>query len=511
MTAKRRRPHARYISVELRQVRLVLDGRRVLRGIDWRIRPGQRWVLMGPNGAGKTQLLKLLAADVWPSGAPRSARRYRYRGESFDDPYGIKGEIAYVGAERQDRYEHYEWNHRVESVVGTGLHRTEIPLDPLTVRERARIRALLRRLRIEALARRRFLTLSYGERRLVLLARVLASRPKLLLLDELFNGLDQRNRERVQHCLRLLSRSALPWVLSTHRAADIPAAATHLCRLEAGRITARQRLDARRRRAAAAAEAGAPIRAARPAVAARAAAPAGAMIALRAADVWREGVRVLRDLTLQIGRGDCWDVHGANGSDKSSFVQLLYGDLSIAQGGSIRRAGIESGVPIELFKRHVGLVAPELQAMHPRYLRAEEAVASGLHASIGLNEPAGRSERVRARRALRQAGAAAIAQRPLRALSYGQQRRVLFARALIHEPDMLLLDEPYAGLDARTRLGLRMRVERALESGVTVVIATHHREEWPQGTTHELELMRGRAVYCGRVRRRAPGRARQGK
>ncbi len=189
------RASARFISVDLQNVRLSLGGKPVLRGIDWHIRPGQRWVLIGPNGAGKTQLLKLLAGDVWPNPASGQVRRYRYGGETFEDPYGIKQEIAYLGAERQDRYEHYDWNHRVEAVVGTGLHRTDIALEPLTSHARRRIARLLRRLRIDGLAQRRFLTLSYGERRLVLLARALATAPKLLLLDELFNGLDGRNRE----------------------------------------------------------------------------------------------------------------------------------------------------------------------------------------------------------------------------------------------------------------------------------------------------------------------------
>jgi molybdate transport system ATP-binding protein len=522
----RRRP--RFISIELRQVRLVLDGRPVLQGIDWRIRPGQRWVLMGPNGAGKTQLMKLLAADVWPTGAQPGARRYRYHGETFDEPYGIRSEIAYLGAERQDRYEHYEWNQRVEAIVGTGLYRSDIPLDALTASDRQRIQRLLRRLRIESLLRRRFLTLSYGERRLVLLARALAWAPKLLLLDELFNGLDTRNRERVAHCLRVLSRSALPWVLSTHRAQDIPAVATHLCLLEAGRISAQRVLPASRRRAGrAAAERaegdaegiadgarGRSHASAGKRVAAATAAAAGsersaaALISLRAANVWRGGVCVLRGLSLQIAAGECWVVHGANGSGKSSFMQLLYGDLGVARGGTLVRAGISSGMPIQLFKRRVGLVTNELQALQPRWLRAVEAVASGLHASIGLHAPLSARERARAQRALREVGAAALAQRALRALSYGQLRRVLFARALIHRPDMLLLDEPYAGVDAPTRARLRSRVQRAVESGVTTVIATHHRDEWPQGATHEIEFAHGRVRYCGPLRRRLRARGR---
>jgi len=494
MAAPRTRRHSRYIRVDLKKVRLVLGGKAVLRDIQWSIRPSQRWVLMGPNGAGKTQLLKLLAGDVWPTPARGSLREYRLGDQTYQDPYGIKADIAYLGAERQDRYEHYGWNFRVEAIVGTGLHRTDIPLEPLSKHDRVQVVRVLRRLRIESLARRRFLSLSYGERRLALLARALASQPRLLLLDELFNGLDTVNRKRVQQCLRELSRSSLPWVLSTHRTEDIPAQATHLCRLEAGRMMAPRRLTAR-----------AAVRVEPPrmrTIAVEAATDSmQALVTLRRASVWREGAAVLRNLSLSIRRGQCWVVHGANGSGKSSFLQLLYGDLGVAHGGLIVRAGIESGVPLEQFKRRVGLVAPELQALHPRYLRVEEVVASGRFASIGLNEPLAPDARARSARALRRVGAATLADRAVRTLSYGQLRRVLFARALSHEPDMLLLDEPYAGVDAITRRSLRALVRREWESGVTMVMVTHHRDEWPPGTTHELELRQARVIYCGPARK----------
>lgn len=487
----RTRSGTRFIEVELHGARLKLGGRAVLRGIDWRIRPGQRWVLMGANGAGKTQLLKMLAGDVWPSPGGGS-RRYRHGRESFDDPYGIRDELSYLGAERQDRYEHYQWNHRVELIVATGLHRTDIPLAPVSAEDRPRIGRVLSQLRIQALARRRFLTLSYGERRLVLLARALAWRPKLLLLDELFTGLDPENRERVMQALRRLSRSALPWVLSTHRLADVPAFATHLCRIEAGKIISQQRLTAKWLRTNAIGNTRRRRR--------RAPSRGPALITLRRASVWREGAAVLRNLSLEVRRGDCWLVHGANGSGKSSLLQMLYGDLGVARGGSIVRAGIEAGVPLHSFKRRVGFIAPELQAIYPRYLPVADVVASGLHASVGLNDSLSASERRRVSAALRRAGAAALGARAMRTLSYGQQRRVLFARALVPEPDILLLDEPYAGLDARTRQALRSLVEQAIAAGVTAVMTTHHTDEWPVLATHELELARGRVVYCGPLR-----------
>jgi molybdate transport system ATP-binding protein len=503
------RRRARFIGVELQAIGLQRDRRVVLRDLDWTIRPGERWVLLGENGAGKTQLLKLLAGDVWPSSQQGSARLYRWHGEVLHEPYAVKAEIAYVGAERQDRYEHYEWNHRVEAVVGTGLHRTEIPLDPLGAADRARIARVLRRCGLEALARRQFLSLSYGERRLVLLARALAAAPRLLLLDEIFNGLDARNHERMQRQLALLGRSGMPWVLSTHRVQDIPAQATHLCRLERGRIVEQRTLTRRRLRALqvaaqplAGASAGAappPGRAGTRGVRRTPHAPP-VLIGLRRASVWRDGRAVLRGLTLQIRRGECWVVHGPNGSGKSSLLQLIYGDLGVAYGGSIVRAGLQPGMPLWRFQRRVGLIAPELQLLQPRAQSVLELVVSGLHASIGLAARPGRAQQQRARRVLRGLGIGALATRPVRTLSYGQLRRALFARALVREPDILLLDEPYAGLEARTCTALRALVEGFVNRGVTVVIATHHRYEWPRGATNELELAGTRVRYCGPLR-----------
>jgi molybdate transport system ATP-binding protein len=134
------------------------------------------------------------------------------------------------------------------------------------------------------------------------------------------------------------------------------------------------------------------------------------------------------------------------------------------------------------------------------YLTALEVVASGLHSSIGLDEPPAAAARRAARTALRRFGIMALAGRTLRALSYGQLRRVLFARAWVGRPDILLLDEAYTGLDARTRAALQRAVARAAAVGVTIVLTTHHREEWPAAVTHEIELDGGRAVYCGVAR-----------
>jgi molybdate transport system ATP-binding protein len=481
------------LSVSLERVDLDRGERAVLRDIAWRIAPGQRWLLIGGNGAGKTQLLKLISGAVWPKPTGRGRRRYRWRGETFDQPAGVSEEIAYVGAERQDRYEHYEWNFRAREVVGTGLHRTEIPLHGLGPAEEKRVASLLARLDIGSLAERRFLSLSYGERRLVLIARALASRPKLLLLDEVANGLDARNHARFQRFLASTARSPMPWVFATHRREDVPDAMTHLLELEQGRIRRRGAMRPARARALLQQEQHV-FFAVRSAAPRRERRRRRVLVALRNADVHVDDAHILRGIDLEVATGDCWVVHGANGSGKSTLLRTIYGDHAVAAGGSIVRDGIIPGVPLEAFKLRTAYVAPHLQTWHAPKMAVMEVVASGRYASIGLNDAITGHDRRHAERALRRFGLFGLRSRTLAELSYGQARRVLFARAWAREPRLALLDEPFAGLDRATRADLTRRLNAWLADGGSCVIATHHREEWPARTTHVLELKSGRAI-----------------
>jgi molybdate transport system ATP-binding protein len=522
VTARRRdkAEHPAYIEVRLEGVRLDRGGRRVLEDVSWTIRPGERWVLAGANGAGKTQLLKLIAGSVWPTPTGRQVRHYRWKGERWSTPYEIQDEIGYVGAERQDRYTRYGWNHSVEQVVATGIHRSDIPLRDTSDHDVRRAASILRRLRIEPLAKRRFLTLSYGERRLALLARALASRPKLLLLDELLNGLDTANHDRALRWLESTARSPRPWVLSTHRVEDIPHGATHALVLKEGRIVYRGSIA--RAPLASWLEGGAASAPAR-SLAVRRGTRSGAdgrqrarargssdrlLVRLTHACVHLDEHVALKDVSLAIHAGECWVVHGSNGSGKTTLLRTLYGDHGVAVGGRIERSGIEPGVPLQVFKERVGLIAPHLQADHPQDLTAAAVVQSGRHASIGLNEPPTRADQLAARRALRAFGLSALGARTLREMSYGQLRRVLFARACVRKPALLLLDEPLSGVDGPTRRDLLMRLEAMVADGTAVVMTTHRRSEWPRCATHELELARGEARYAGRIRDRSRSRRR---
>ena len=225
------------------------------------------------------------------------------------------------------------------------------------------------------------------------------------------------------------------------------------------------------------------------------------LVSLRNANVFIDGAPVLRDITMSVRAGECWVVHGANGSGKSTLLRTIYGDHGVASDGGIERAGISPGIPLEKFRARTALVSPQLQSDYPAHYTVLETVVSGLHSSIGLNYILTGSERRRAREALRHYDLEAAAERPLGELSYGQRRRVLFARARILHPRLTLLDEPFAGLDPTQRASLLAGLEQQIRAGMTVVLATHYRSEWPRGATHELHLSGGRVAYAGTIRR----------
>jgi molybdate transport system ATP-binding protein len=492
------------LTIELRAVSVRRGAEWVLQDISLCLRPGERWALIGGNGAGKTQLLKLLGTDVWPTPTGREARTYRL-GLRTVDIIAAKERVAYLGAELQDKYARYAWDLEVQDLLATGLHRTDLLIGPVTAEERRRVVAMLRRCGLVRLKQRRFLSLSYGQKRLVLLARALVRKPDWLLLDEIYNGLDAESRRRIDGMLARARADGQSWIAAAHRAMDVPEGTRGCIELRAGRVHAitRPRSAARGadpfRLARQAAEGPAPSQPAHGPVAEVAAPAARGRLLLRliAADLFVDYRPVLRDLNWELRDGEHWAVFGANGAGKSSFLKLLYGDLSPAEGGAIERSGFPRGTPIDAWKRQVGFVSPELQTDYARDVTVCDLVASGRYASIGLCAAPTAADVKHARHWLKFFALLSVAKRRPNELSYGQLRRALIARALAGEARILLLDEPLTGLDPRRRAAMKRLLERLMARRITLVMAVHHPEDLPRGMTHTLHLHRQRASARG--------------
>jgi molybdate transport system ATP-binding protein len=480
------------LAVSLRSLSVRRGDNWVLRDITWQLRPGERWALLGHNGAGKTQLLKLLSGDVWPTptrakaGRQAPVRTFRIGRRSID-LLDAKQRIAYIGGERQDKYARYGWNLSVRDVVATGLHRTDLLLTPIARTQAKRVNSMLRACGLHALATRGFLSLSYGEKRLALLARALVQDPDWLLLDEFYNGLDVHYRQRIDAVLRAARRRGQSWIATAHRAVDVPQGTRCLIELSGGRIHIVKRLrreDSERLRASAGDQA----------------APRGllkkntskrsgpVLLRLTRVDLYVEHRAVLRDLNWELRRGEHWSVFGANGAGKSSFLKLLYGDLSPALGGKIERVGFPAGTPIADWKRYVGYVSPELQSTYSANVDIFELVASGRHSSIGLVDAPSAADTHTARLWLKFFKLLSVAKCRPRELSYGQLRRALIARSMAADPQILLLDEPLTGLDPEQRALMKRLLERLMQRRLTLIAAVHHPEDLPRGMTHGLHL-----------------------
>ncbi|MEQ1581952.1 MAG: ATP-binding cassette domain-containing protein [Steroidobacteraceae bacterium] len=481
--------------VKLERCSVVLDGVTVLDDITFELRAGQRWALIGSNGAGKTMLLKLLRGDLWPTPLGMESRTYHLDPdagpEGSSQPAGSKQNIAYIGPERQDRYLRRDWNLTVAQVVTTGLFDEDIPLTRANRAQSARVTRLLNRFALSSLRRRRFLTLSYGQRRRVLVARALAGDPKVLLLDEVFNGLDKASSRLLRAALEQPGSRGPAWILSTHRAVELPSSVTHVAHVRAGRIVSAGPVGGDTSTA--------PVPARRRAMSAKAIPAKRAavrqvdepLVRIRKANVFRDYRPVLKDLDWTLDAGEHWAVTGRNGSGKSTLLMMIHGDLHPALGGTVERRGVPFGTHIEAWKKRVGFVSPELQAEHFRAQSIEEIVISGRYASVGLNDAPTRADRRAAQHWLAFFGLEALAARRPGAVSYGQLRLALIARAMVLYPELLLLDEPFTGLDADLHDHVLALIDQLAQGGTQIVMAVHHEADVIPSVNRVLRILPG--------------------
>ena len=193
--------------VTLDHVDVDLGGVPVLHDISWQLARGEHWGVVGANGSGKSTLLGLIAGTIWPA-PERGTRRYDFGGGAETDAVRARSEIVLVGHELQDRYARMAWNFTALDVVLSGIYRTDVPRRRPAAGQRERALAVLRRLGVAALAERRFLELSRGEQRRVLIARGVAFEPTILLLDEPASGLDAAHASSSTPCSSASRRNA---------------------------------------------------------------------------------------------------------------------------------------------------------------------------------------------------------------------------------------------------------------------------------------------------------------
>ena len=201
------------------------------------------------------------------------------------------------------------------------------------------------------------------------------------------------------------------------------------------------------------------------------------LLTLEHVTVVREGRAVLRDVSFCLPMGAHSVILGPNGSGKSTLIKTITRELYPAQGDPRTRFEIFGNAVWDVFalRRRLGIVSPDLLHHLTRVVTVRELVLSGFFSGLGLwphNRVTPAMER-RTRTILRFLGISHLAERPLHAMSSGENRRALIGRALVHQPRALILDEPTTSLDPKAVRDFRETLRNVARSGTTLVIVTH--------------------------------------
>jgi iron complex transport system ATP-binding protein len=227
-----------------------------------------------------------------------------------------------------------------------------------------------------------------------------------------------------------------------------------------------------------------------------------AVVELSRVSIKRGGALLLDGIDMVVRGDERWVVIGPNGAGKTTLLQILAAQMHPTAGTATLLGETLGQVDVFELRPRIGLTSAALAEKLPPDERVVDVVVSASYAVLGRwREDYQAMDHARARRLLKQLRVDHLARRTFGTLSEGERKRVQIARALMTDPELLLLDEPSAGLDLAGRESLVDTLSRLAddEDAPASVMVTHHVEEIPRATTHAMLLQRGRVVAQGPI------------
>lgn len=449
---------------------------------------GENLAIVGPNGAGKSLLVDHLLGNIaLKSGsvtckdgdqvAPSSIVKFM----SFRDIYSM--------ADCKNMYYQQRWN-------ATEVDESPLVSTLLNGHSDSEIEYYCNLFQISDLLPKRLISLSSGELRKFLVARVLLTHPKILVLDNLFIGLDETSRNLLSTMLCDLSKQdLLKVVLILSNPNDVPEwidkvlpMHNKLCLDIMSRTDFAEAKSLHDELFSVSEKVELPSVASEP-------------ITLdydTAVDMINVNVKyptrhILKNVNWQVKRGEHWALLGENGCGKSTLLSLVCGDNPQSYANTItlfdRKRG--SGESIWEIKKNIGYLSPDMHTFYQENIPCLDVVASGYFDTIGLYKRPDDTQRANAMHWMEAFGAAHLAKRSFVKISYGEQRLILLTRVFVKNPNLLILDEPLHGLDyGKKRLAKRIIEVYCSQPNRTLIYVTHYRNEIPSCVTKEKVLVK---------------------
>jgi molybdate transport system ATP-binding protein len=523
-----------FISVD--HITCRLQDRLMLQNSSWRIHSDEHWAILGPNGAGKSTFVRAL----W-GGVPLLKGKILFH---FSDskteahPLSQREAIGYVSFETHQRLmEHEELQEDLRAfanktdevttardVIFSGIlaNRPLIPEDDVRCDEIADL------LEIRPLLQKNITSLSTGEMRKTLIARALIKAPKLLILDEPFDGLDESARRSLAESIDHLMTDSVRVILVVHRLEEIVPRTTHVLFIKEGQLFMQGPKEYLLTSENLSELYGCPLQLERDngrylvsfgkdGSQPMAMAPADEkkdpnaperlpdilpeiLIEMKDTTVQYHGLVVLDHLNWVMRRGENWAILGPNGSGKSTILKLILGDNLQGYANQVILFGRQKGTGETLWeiKKRIGAVSSELQVQYRKKMSAFDVIASGFYDSIGLYQFPTQEQKKIVDQWIHGLCIEDIARQPFHQLSYGQRRMILLARAIVKSPALLIVDEPCHGLDIPNRKRVLDILERIGHTQTNLLYVTNHKEEILDCVTHIMRLQKGKALSQGR-------------